>query len=167
MIRVFLAVCVFVCALAAPSRAAAQLVDPPITMRDPAVYAQTFSDAMALGGVRPIREAFLQLLGPGAQMPADVDAGLRVYENPDMIKPALMSRVVEDVVLADTFRVIYLYNYYGGNYWIFTRLEFVRISTDEWTLSRLAFADRWAHVVLQTTPSFQSPAPARPAGNRR
>lgn len=170
MIRALLAVFVFVCALATPGVGGAQLVDPPIVMRDPAAYAQTFADSMALSGVLPIRETFAQLIGAEATVSGDVEASLRVYEHPEMIKPARVSRVIEDVALADTFRVIYLYHYYGGNFWIFTRLEFVRVSPTEWTLSRLAFADRWPNIVLTTSPGFASAAPREIVGaprNRR
>jgi len=169
MIRLISAFCLFVCALGLPTRASAQLVDPPLVMRDPGAYARTFADAMALGGVRPMREAFQQLLGPTASLPAEVDNSLRIYESPDMIKPAIVSRVLDDVVLSDAYRVAYIYNYYGGNYWLFTRLEFVRISTTEWTLTRIAFADRWANVALATTPGFESAigSVSRSSPNRR
>jgi hypothetical protein len=157
---------VFVCAalLASPARAD----DPPIVTTDPAQYAQTFADSMAIAGVRPIREAFETLLGgPVAQ---ESEAGLVTYERAITQLPARVSRVVEDVTLSGTVRTIYLYHYYGDNSWIFTRLEFIFIGEGRWTLNRLAFADRWANVVVATTPGFQSsraPAPAQTPRGRR
>jgi hypothetical protein len=143
------------------ARAEAQLVDPPIVMRDPGVYAQVFADSMAISGIQPIRDAFQAMLGAETPLAAELEASLHVYEHPDMIKPAVVSRVLDDVSAADTYRVIYLYHYYGGNFWVFTRLEFVRISMTEWALQRMAFADQWKNVVLTTTPGFGAPPQSR------
>ena len=140
---------------AAAPRAAAE---PPIVMRDPGQYAQTFADSMALAGVRPLRDAFTTLVAPNAP-PPELESALRVYETAITQLPARVSRVVEDLVLGDALRTIYLYHYYNDNSWIFTRLDFVRIGEDRWALHRISFSDRWANVVLTTTPGFRPPAP--------
>jgi len=119
---------------------------------------------MALAGVRPIREAFEALVG--GTIPADAEAGIVTYEQAITQLPARVSRVIEDVTLADSVRIIYLYHYYGDNSWIFTRLEFISIGDGRWAFNRLAFADRWATVVVATTPGFQS-SHAPPAVARR
>jgi hypothetical protein len=127
----------------------------PVITRDPAQYAQTFADSMALAGVRPIRDAFETLAAPN-EIPAEAASGLVTYERAITRLPAQVSRVIEDVELGGAVRTIYLYHYYGESTFIFTRLEFVRVSQDEWGLTRIAFADRWAGIVLATTPGFHS-----------
>lgn len=144
---------------AAPS-ARAQVARPPIVTSDPGAYARAFADQMALSGVAPLREAFSGLLH-GAPIPPESEAALHVYESPDMVKPAIVSRVLDDQVVGDGYRVVYLYHYFGGNYWLFTRLEFVRISQSEWALVQFKFASTWTGVVLATTPGFAPPQPAR------
>lgn len=144
----------FVC-FAAPARAE----EPPLTTADPGAYAQSFSDAMTLAGVRPIRDAFVAMIGQ--QLPADVEQGLRVYETAGLTLPAGVARVIDDISAGDAYRVIYLYHYFGGNAWVFTRIEFARIDERRWAVSRVAFADRWSGVVLSTTPAFAPSTPAR------
>lgn len=141
--------------------ASAQIAGPPVTTTDPGAYARAFSDSMALTGGRQLRDIFTTMLGPSGAMPSEVDQSIRVYENDEMERPARVARVLDDVVASDAYRVIYLYHYFGGNYFLFTRLEFTRISTSEWALSRIAFADRWSGVVLATTPGFAPPQPLR------
>lgn len=129
---------------------------PPVITRDPGAYAQQMADMMALGGVQPLRETFMTMLAPASgHLPDDIDSSLRVYENPNLIKPAQVARIIDDEVLGDSYRVVFLYHYFDSNYWIFTRLEFVRISPTEWTLTRLSFADTWNGVALPLTPGFQ------------
>lgn len=154
---------VFFAVLTAPARAD----DPPVVTSNPTVYAQTFADSMALAGVRPIREAFEALVG--GPVPQESEAGLVTYEQAITALPARVSRVIEDVSLGGgTVRMIYLYHYFGDNTWIFTRLEFVSIGDGRWSLNRLAFADRWANVVVATTPGFQSSQiPATPPARGR
>ena len=151
---------IFIAALAALICAAtsARAQDAAFTTTDPAVYAQAFSDAMTLSGVRPIRETFTRMLAGGGTLTADLEAALQPYEAANLQTPARIARVIDDVMLSDVLRTVYLYHYFGGNGWIFTRLEFVRISETEWSLSRLAFSDRWAAVALSTTPGFR-PSP--------
>jgi hypothetical protein len=135
---------------------------PPIVTDDPAEYAQVFADSMAVSGIRPVRQAFEAMLAPsGGALPADAEAALIVYERANLHTPALVSRVIDDVVLGDAFRVIYLYHYFGGNGWVFTRLDFVRIGQREWALSRLAFGDRWSTVALTPSPGFTPVEPSR------
>lgn len=150
------AIFALVCVWAAPARAA----DPPIVTTNPAEYAQTYADSVALGGVEPIRDIFQTMQG-GTALATDLEAAIMVYERANLTKPAAISRVIEDVQLSDVLRVIYTYHYFGANSWIFSRLEFVRVSDTEWALNRVAFADRWANVVLETTPSFRATTPSR------
>lgn len=161
--RTFALIAGFFAAFAGPAFAD----DPPIVTTDPTQYAQTFADSMALAGVRPIREAFEDLVG--GPVPQESEAGLLTYERAITQLPARVSRVVEDVTLSDTVRMVYLYHYYGDTAWIFTRLEFVAIGNGRWSLNRVAFADRWANVAVATTPGFQSSrAPAlSPSRNTR
>src|SRR5262245_28848960 len=156
MIRTFVFALLGLMLMAAPSAAD----EPPIVVRDPGQYAQTFADSMALAGVRPLRDAFTTLIAPAA-LPPEGESSLRIYETSITQLPARVSRVIEDVVLGDALRTIYLYHYYNDNAWIFTRLDFVRIGEDQWALTRLAFSDRWANVVLTTTPGFRPPTPPR------
>lgn len=145
----------------------ARAADPPVVTDDPALYAQTFADSMALSGVSPIRDVFEVLVGD--PLPPDVEPGLLVYERAITQLPARVSRIIEDVTLGgDGTRMIYLYHYFGDTTWIFTRLEFVFVGDGRWALSRVAFADRWASVVVATTPGFQpSQSPADAARSRR
>lgn len=150
--------------MATPARAD----DPPVVTTNPALYAQTFADSMAMSGVRPIRDVFQALMG--GPLPPDVEPGLITYERAITQMPARVSRVIEDVTLAgDVTRMIYLYHYFGDNSWIFTRLEFVFLGDGRWALNRVAFADRWAAIVVATTPGFQpsQAAPAEAARGRR
>jgi hypothetical protein len=82
---------------------------------------------------------------------------LLAYERGLPSQQAVVSRVTDDVSLSDTFRSIYLYHYYGDNFWVHTRLDFVRVSQDgEWALAFAGFSSEWSGVALATTPGFRS-----------
>lgn len=153
MRRAFLFLVAAAAFFGASSAACAQR--PPIVTEDPGEYAQVFADAMTLSGVAPIRQAFSTIVGgAGGSIPADAEAALIVFERANLETPATVSRVVDDLTAGGAYRVIYLYHYFGGNAWVFTRLEFARISETGWAMSRLAFADSWAGVAIAATPGL-------------
>lgn len=127
---------------------------------NPAAYAQGIADAMALSGVRPLRQLYEEMLS-SPTLPADLESGLMVYERAIGQKAAEVSRVIEDIVLSDVLRVIYLYHYFGDNSWVYTRLEFHAVGDGRWAVARVSFADQWSNVVLTTTPSFRPGPPRR------
>lgn len=137
---------------AAPmSLAAAQ----PVVMSDPGRYASDLSSTMSVAGIAPLRAMYSQMYS-GAALPSNIEAALLTYERGVTSNRALESRVIEDVSVGDAYRAIFLYHYYGSNAWIFIRLDFVRISPDEWTLSAASFGSEWTTVAIATTPSFRS-----------
>lgn len=133
----------------------------PIVTPDPARYASELSNNMAVGGVAPLRELFGEMQR-GAALPPDVEAALLPYERAVTQRRAVIGHVIDDVMLSDVYRALYLYHYYGENFWLFTRLDFVRIG-DEWALSGAAFGSDWSKVALISTPGFRSvPLAPRP-----
>jgi hypothetical protein len=72
-----------------------------------------------------------------------------------------VSRVIDDVVLSDMVRSIYLYHYFGENNWVYTRLDFGGIGDGRWALTGVCFADRWSNIVVATTPGFRPAGPTR------
>jgi len=138
--------------LLAPSTATAQ--SPPVTMANPSQYAADVANLMSRRGVAPLREIYNLMFG--ATLPANIEAALIAYERAIDGNTAVIGRVVETTTLADSFRSIYMYHYFGNNAWIFTRLDFVRISETEWALSTTAFSSEWSGVVSTTTPGFSS-----------
>jgi hypothetical protein len=159
MRAVLYALAAFAAMTLAPFRADAA---PDVVTDNPAAYAAAMADAMVLTGMRPLREAFRELLAPnGEALPANIETTLLTYERAVGQSTAHVSRVIEDVVLADTVRSIYLYHYFGGNNWVFTRLDFSAIGEGRWALTGLTFADRWSNIVLATTPGFRPAAPGR------
>ncbi|MEZ6022694.1 MAG: hypothetical protein R3C16_04610 [Hyphomonadaceae bacterium] len=157
-VRIVLAALAFMLALPV---SAVRAEPPPIVVRDPAVFARVEMDAITLSGARAFRELFVELLGRDASLPADVEAGLLVYERANLHLPAAYARVVDDVAEGDALRVIYLYHYFGDTSWVFTRLEFVAIGSGEWALARFAFSDRWSGVALTMSPGARSVTPTR------
>jgi len=145
--RHFMAIVAFAIAAASASLASAQ----PIVTADPGRYAAELSNNMAVGGIAPLRALFTEMYPTG--LPTNVEAALITFERAITVRRAIEARVIEDVTLADSFRTIYLYHYYGSTYWVFTRVDFVRIG-DEWALSGASFGSDWTMVAMVTTPDF-------------
>jgi hypothetical protein len=79
-----------------------------------------------------------------------------VYERGIPTNQAVIAKIEEDITLSDTYRQIFLYHYWGRNYWLHTRVDFVRISGDgEWAVSYIGFASEWAGLASTTTPGFR------------
>lgn len=148
--------------MAALLGAQARAQNPPAVVTDnPARYAQGFADAMALSGIRSLRETYVILYGPfGGALPTNIESTLLVYERAIGSATAQISRVIEDVTLGEATRTIYIYHYFGDNLWLFTRLDFYFLGDARWALGSLAFADQWASIVSATTPGFRA-APTR------
>jgi hypothetical protein len=144
----------FVAALAlvgfAPSQARAE--PPAIVVANPGEYARSFTERMS-GGIVALREEYQAVLR-SATVPPQVDAALTPYERIASGRRALVARVVEDMVLADSIRTIYGYYYYGDNAWLFVRMDFVRTGDSAWAVSGLTFHSEWAGVVTPSTPGF-------------
>lgn len=134
---------------------------PAVVTENPASYTQGFADAMALQGIRSLRETYVTLYTPfGGVVPTNIESTLMVYERAIGSGTAQISRIVEDVTLGEALRIIYAYHYFGNNLWLFTRLEFYFLGDGRWALGSLAFADQWDAIASPTTPSFRA-APAR------
>lgn len=140
-----------VAALSAPIASAQPVVTP-----DPARFVGELSNNMAVGGVAPLRALYVEMYRSAA-LPTNIEAALLTYERAIAQPRAVIGRVIDDVTLSDSYRAIYTYHYYGENYWLFTRIDFVRIG-DEWALSAAAFGSEWSTVALSTTPGFRSGA---------
>lgn len=149
-----------VCGLA-PGFARAE--DPPITVADPGSYVATVARQMQTEGMQPLRATFAQIASDSSgRLSPEIEANIVVYERAIEHRPARLYRLLDDVTLADTVRHIYYYHYFGGNAWLFTRFEFVRISDQRWALSGLSFTSDWRTIALVTTPGFRaSPVAAR------
>ncbi len=149
--RVIWAVVAILLTVAATSNASAQSV----VTRDPRAYTETLADAMGVSGMAPLRSLYVQI-APGGTINATVEAALLSYERALPTTSAAIAKVEEDVTLSDTYRQIYLYHYWGQTYWVHTRLDFVRISANEWALSYLAFGSEWSALASSTTAGFRS-----------
>ena len=134
---------------AAPARAQTTVITT-----DPRGYAQGLMDAMTLGGMRPLREAYTDMFN-GAQLSANIETTLLVYERAIGQNSAHVARIADDVVLSDVLRVIYLYHYFGENSWVYTRLTFHAVGDGRWAMAQLSFADQWATIVVATSPGFR------------
>ncbi|HVK81256.1 MAG TPA: hypothetical protein VM915_11660 [Verrucomicrobiae bacterium] len=154
--RIFWVVAALAVTLASPIASAQQIV-----VADPARHATELSNNMAVGGVMPLRTLYSQI-SEGAALNASVEAGLMTFERSIAAPRAAHAAVIEDMSLADTYRSIVLYHYYGSTTWIFTRLDYVRIGPTEWALSSAYFGSDWRNVALPDSPSFRSNL-----GNRR
>jgi hypothetical protein len=142
---------------AAPRASAATVVTD-----NPALYAQGLADGMALTGMRALREAYRDLVGDeSGAVPANIESSLLVYERAIGSRTAIVSRVVDDVVLSNTLRTIYIYHYFGESAWVFTRIDFHSIGEGRWAVAALSFADQWRNVAIQTTPGFRLSPPSR------
>jgi hypothetical protein len=155
--RAILAVIALAFVVLAPSGVSAQ----PIVTSDPGRYAAELSNNMAVGGVGPLRGLYVSMF-PGASLPTNIEATLLTYERAITSPRAMEAGIVEDVSLSNRYRSVYLCHYYGTNLWVFTRVDFVRISPTEWALTAAAFGSEWSSVAQVMTPSFQSNL-----GNRR
>lgn len=149
--RTILALAVILLAYVAAPLASAQSV----VVRDPRAYADTLADAMGVSGMAPLR-ALYQEVSPSGTVSATVEAALLAYERGLPSTRAPIAKVQEDVTLSDTYRQIYLYHYWGQNYWLHTRLDFVRISDTEWSVSYVAFGSEWGGLASPVTPGFRS-----------
>lgn len=153
--RALLLTLVLLGAAIAPGAALAQ--SPPITTENPGQFTRDVSALMSRTGVGALRDIYVRLFASSA-LPANVEGALVTYERAIGGQSAVLGRVVEDTTLANTFRSVYTYHYYGSNAWLFTRFDFVKISDSEWALSAVAFSSEWSSVAVQTTPSF-TPSP--------
>lgn len=141
---------------------ASQAKAAPVTTDNPAAHAQGLADGMALTGIRALREAYRELLGgETGTVPANVETSLLVYERAIGSRTAIVSRIVEDVTLSGTLRMIYIYHYYGENVWVYTRIDFHSMGEGRWVVAALSFADQWTNVAILTTPGFRPSPPAR------
>ncbi|MEZ5956746.1 MAG: hypothetical protein R3C27_05975 [Hyphomonadaceae bacterium] len=127
----------------------------PIALRDPRAYAETLADTMGVSGMAPLRSLYVEV-SPNGAVSAAVEAALLAYERGLPTTRAVIAKVEEDVTLSDTYRQIYLYHYWGQNYWLHTRVDFVRISDTEWAVSYVGFASDWAVLAPPVTPGFRS-----------
>jgi hypothetical protein len=130
----------------------------PVVTNNPRAYMETLSNAMGVSGMTPLRSVYEEV-GNGAPLNPTVEAALLVYERGLPSTQAVVSRVSEDIMLSDTLRSIYLYHYYGENYWVHTRVDFVRISGDGmWAVAYVGFASEWNSIVINATPGFRPAA---------
>lgn len=149
--RALLAVVVILMALVSATPASAQA----ITTRDPRAYMETLANTMGVSGMAPLRSIYGEI-NNGAALSTTVEAALLAYERGIPTTRAVIAKVEEDVMLSDTYRQIYLYHYWGQNYWLHTRIDFVRISADgEWAMSYVAFSSEWGNLTSATTPGFR------------
>jgi len=133
---------------------AADAFAQPIVTRDPRAYMETLADAMGVSGMAPLRSLYVEI-NRGAPLNTNVEAALLSYERGLPSQQAAIARVAEDVMLADTLRSIYLYHYFGENYWVFTRVDFVRIADADWAVAYVAFSSEWNSITISTTPGFR------------
>ncbi|MBX9746365.1 MAG: hypothetical protein K2X34_05660 [Hyphomonadaceae bacterium] len=155
--RILLAFAAILLAHFAAPEASAQ----PIVTRDPRAYMETLADAMGVSGMAPLRSLYVELSN-NAPLSTTVEASLLAYERGIPTTRAFVAKIEEDLTLSDTYRQIYLYHYWGQNYWLHTRVDFVRISNDgEWAISYVGFASEWSTLASGVTPGFRPSAPNR------
>lgn len=125
---------------------------PPVLTPDPDAYAATVARQMQREGMQPIRATFEQMFATnGSALPANVEGFLVTWERYLGRREATIVKEVDDVVIGSVTRQIYYYHYLGGNAWLFTRFDFVRVGDNNWALSALSLEDQWFKIAQSTS----------------
>lgn len=102
-------------------------------------------------GTLPYRELLQQMqptaIAQNEMVLNTLDSGIRGRE-------ALLSRKLDDVIIADSFRRVYYLHAFEGAV-VFTRLDFVNFGPRGWHVSAVFFGSTWENVAAGLTPGFQ------------
>lgn len=129
-------------ALLAPAAFAQNPEASLIPVDNPATYSQRLADEIARDGVNatmPILSRIYAVYAGVEEIQLNPQQLAQFATAQQMIagRRAQVVQQLADIALADTIRSIYYYHYFGGNVWIYTRLDFARVGETQWALLAL------------------------------